>query len=127
VTTAPTGRPTLADRRFVVHYLQMLAAMVVGMVVLGPMSILVDSGVEVHSLLMATWMSIGMAAWMGVRGHGRKAVVEMCAAMYAPFVVLLVPYALGVIDGGALMIGGHVLMFPAMALAMLRHRHEYAG
>jgi len=25
------------------------------------------------------------------------------------------------------MIGGHVLMFPAMALAMLRHRHEYAG
>jgi len=30
------------------------------------------------------------------------------------------------ISGAALMLGGHVLMLPAMLLAMLRHRHEYA-
>ena len=68
-TERPTWRATLTDRAFVVHYLQMLAAMVVGMVVLGPLSMLVDAGVEVHSLLMATWMSAGMAAWMAWRRH----------------------------------------------------------
>jgi flagellar biosynthetic protein FliP len=116
---------------FLRHYLEMVAAMFVGMLVLGPVWTALFPGLSASpaaaAMVMATDMALGMAAWMGVRGHGRKAVVEMCAAMYAPFVVLLVPYALGVIDGGALMIGGHVLMFPAMALAMLRHRHEYAG
>jgi len=116
---------------FLRHYLEMVAAMFVGMLVLGPVWTALFPGLSASpaaaAMVMATDMALGMAAWMGARGHGRKAVVEMCAAMYAPFVVLLVPYALGVIDGGALMIGGHVLMFPAMALAMLRHRHEYAG
>jgi len=116
---------------FLRHYLEMVAAMFVGMLVLGPVWTALFPGLSASpaaaAMVMATDMALGMAAWMGARGHGRKAVVEMCVAMYAPFVVLLVPYALGVIDGGALMIGGHVLMFPAMALAMLRHRHEYAG
>jgi len=125
VTTAPTGRPTLADRRFVVHYLQMLAAMVVGMVVLGPMSMLVDSGVEVHSLLMATWMSIGMAAWMAWRRHTWQSIAEMSLAMYLSFVVLFPAYWLGALSGGGVMVAGHVLMLPAMALAMLHRREEY--
>jgi hypothetical protein len=38
--------------------------------------------------------------------------------MYAPFVLLFAPYWLGAIDASAVMIGGHVLMLPAMALVM---------
>ena len=124
-TERPTWRTTLTDRGFVVHYLQMLAAMVFGMVLLGPLSMLVDSGVEVHSLLMATWMSIGMAAWMVWRRHAVPAVVEMCLAMYLSFVVLFPAYWLGALSGEGVMLAGHVLMLPAMALAMLRRREEY--
>ena len=36
----PTWRAALTDRRFVVHYLQMLAAMLAGMIVFGPLLIL---------------------------------------------------------------------------------------
>jgi hypothetical protein len=129
VPTVPTERPTwraaLIDRDFVVHYLQMLAAMVVGMVVLGPLSMSVDPGVEVHSLLMATWMSIGMAAWMAWRRHAWPAIAEMCLAMYLSFVALFPAFWLGALSGGGVMVAGHVLMLPAMTLAMLRRREEY--
>jgi flagellar biosynthetic protein FliP len=129
VTTAPASRPTwhatLTDRGFVVHYGQMLVAMIVGMVVLGPLSMLVDSGVEVHTLLMATWMSIGMAAWMAWRRHAWPAIAEMSLAMYLSFAVLVPAYWLGALSGDGVMVAGHVIMLPAMALAMLRRREEY--
>jgi flagellar biosynthetic protein FliP len=122
----PTVRAALTDRDFVVHYLQMLLAMGAGMLVLGPLSMLAgDSGVEVQALLMATWMSAGMAAWMALKRHARPAIVEMCLAMYLSFAVLFPPYWLGVLSGGGVMLAGHVLMLPAMAIAMLRRREEY--
>ena len=40
-------------------------------------------------LLMAIDMSVGMAAWMRLRGHGWASTLEMCAAMFVP--ALLVP------------------------------------
>jgi flagellar biosynthetic protein FliP len=128
----PTARPTvgeaLRDRAFVVHYLQMLVAMIVGMVVLMPVSMLVgDLGIEVDSLLMATWMTIGMAAWMVWRRHSAASVLEMSLAMYLSFAVLFPPYWLGVLPAGAVMAVGHVLMLPAMAVAMLRRREEYCA
>lgn len=123
----PTWRAALTDRRFVVHYLQMLAAMVVGMVVLMPLSMLVgDADVEMRLLLMATSMSVGMAAWMAWKRHTGRAIAEMCLAMYLSFVVLFPAYWLGALSGGAVMVLGHVLMLPAMALAMLYRREEYA-
>jgi hypothetical protein len=51
---------------------------------------------------------------------------EMGAAMYVPFLVLFVPLGLGLIDSGALMLWGHLLMLPAMAVAMVLRRREYA-
>jgi hypothetical protein len=62
----PSWRRAVTNRSFVVHYLQMLAAMLAGMVVLGPLSMLLDDGAsaEVQALPMATWMTAGMAAWM---------------------------------------------------------------
>ena len=128
MTTArrPTWRATLADRRFVVHYLQMLAAMIVGMVLLGPLSMLVGpAGVEVDALLMATSMTAGMAAWMAWRRHRWPAIAEMSLAMYVSFVVLFPAYWLGARSGSGVMAAGHVIMLPAMALAMLHRREEY--
>ncbi len=115
--------------RFAGHFVQMALAMVIGMLVLGPVWGLILPGsadrIEVLAIEMATSMSIGMAVWMRVRRHGWASILEMCAAMYVPFLVLLVPYWAGGISGSTVMVGGHVLMVPAMLLAMLRRRAEY--
>ena len=96
------------------------------MVVLGPLSMFFgDVGVAAHTLLMATWMSIGMTAWMAWRRHAWPAIVEMSLALYLSFVVLFPAYWLGVLSGAAVMIAGHVLVLPAMALAMLHRREEH--
>ena len=74
---------------------------------------------------MATNMSVGMAVWMRIRGHGLPAIAEMSAAMYLSFLVLLPLHWAGVLTGMAFMTAGHVLMVPAMLVAMLRRRSEY--
>ncbi len=43
------------------------------------------------ALVMATNMTVGMTVWMRYRAHGWPAVGEMAAAMYAPFLLLLIP------------------------------------
>jgi hypothetical protein len=78
------------------------------------------------ALIMATNMTVAMSAWMKIRGHGWRPIVEMGAAMYLPFLALFAPLALGIIGSGALMLWGHVLMLPAMAAAMLLRPSEYA-
>jgi hypothetical protein len=124
-TARPTIRASITNRSFVMHYLQMLAAMGAGMLVLGPLSMLVDAGIETDSLLMATWMTAGMAAWMAWRRHPWPSIVEMGLAMYASFIVLFPAAWLGVLSGHGVMLAGHLLMLPAMALAMLHRREEY--
>jgi flagellar biosynthetic protein FliP len=115
---------------FVRHYLEMVVAMLVGMVALGPLEGLVlpaqTARPDVGVMVMATNMSIGMGAWMRFRGHSWRAVAEMSAAMYVPFVVLLVPFWTGAIGEHTLMSWGHLLMLPAMALVMLLRPAEYA-
>jgi hypothetical protein len=116
-------------RHFVRHYLEMVVAMLAGMVLLGPLEGAVWPALtarpDVGVLVMATNMSIGMAAWMRFRRHSWRAIAEMSAAMYVPFAVLLVPFWAGAIGEHALMTWGHVLMLPAMALVMLLRPHEY--
>ena len=112
--------------RFIRHFLEMLAAMVLGMFLLGPLWPTVD-GVELHALVMATNMTIGMTALMAVRRHAWPGIVEMSAAMYAPFIILFVPYWTGLITAGGLFQLGHLLMLPAMLLAMLHRRAEYTA
>ena len=133
-TQTPTRHTHSGGRRtwhLVRHYLEMLVAMVVGMVALGPLEALVwpglDDRVDVHAIVMATNMAIGMGAWMRFRRHSWPAVLEMSAAMYVPFAVLLVPYWVGAVSGSFLFTAGHVLMLPAMALAMWWRLDEYAG
>jgi len=120
----------LRQRRFWFHLIEMVLAMGVGMAVLMPLWRVaglpdVTGVVELHSLLMATTMTLGMSAWMLVRRHSWPSIGEMGLAMYLPFVVLVVPYWAGWLPGSAVMVAGHVLMLPAMVLAMLRRPAEY--
>ncbi len=138
-TPGPTG--TAPDRRartwsFVRHYLEMVAAMAVGMIALHPVAMVVLPALgwsaalsrpDLHTLVMATTMAIGMAAWMRYRGHRWRAVVEMSGAMYLPFVVLFVPLWTGAISGTTLSVAGHLLMLPAMLGVMLLRPQEYCG
>ena len=138
VTGAHADTPThrLSAKKFTVHFLEMVVAMAVGMVVLHPVWTLVLDAVGAPglmsnpytgALIMATNMTVAMSAWMKIRGHRWRPIVEMGAAMYLPFLALFVPLALGLISEGSLMLWGHVLMLPAMAAAMLLRPSEYAS
>jgi hypothetical protein len=125
-------RATVTDRRFVRHFLEMLVAMIVGMALLMPLWGLAGLPVlgpypELHALWMATTMTVGMSAWMAFRRHSWPAIAEMALAMYVPFVLLFLPYWAGVLSGEGVILAGHVLMLPAMVLAMLRRPAEYTG
>ncbi|MFI6786030.1 hypothetical protein ACIBG4_01775 [Nonomuraea sp. NPDC050383] len=119
--------------RFLGHFAEMVVAMLAGMLLLDPVWNALPGGPallarpDAGALAMATDMTIGMSLWMRYRGHGWAPIAEMGAAMYVPFAVLLVPYWMGLLPGDGLMIGGHVLMLPAMLLVMLRRREEYGA
>jgi hypothetical protein len=130
----PLGPTGGGRRRFLRHYLEMVAAMLVGMIVVGAAvrGVLALAGLgfptrrpELAALEMAFDMSVGMVAWMRYRGHGWASTLEMAGAMLAPAVGLFPLLWLGVIDGGALLVLEHLAMFPLMFLVMLRRRDEY--
>ncbi|MEV0458137.1 hypothetical protein [Catellatospora methionotrophica] len=125
----PARSATRKNLRFALHYAEMVVAMLVGMFALGPLWSLAWPGLAdlavPSALVMATNMTVGMALWMRLRRHRWAPIAEMSAAMFAPFLLLLVPYAFGVLSGHGLMMGGHLLMFPAMLAAMLWRHHEY--
>lgn len=128
-TTAPRWR------YFIRHGVEMFVAMIVGMALLAPiweagLGLVGLAGAltrpDLAAFVAATDMTVAMTVWMAYRGHGRSRLIEMAAAMYLPFLVLLVPYWLGVLPGEHVTMGGHVLMVPAMAIAMFAHRDEYS-
>jgi hypothetical protein len=123
--------------RFARHYLEMVVAMLVGMMVLGAATrgVLALAGVEfstarhpeLTTLEMAFDMSAGMVVWMRLRGHGWAPTLEMCGAMFAPALALIPLLWLDVIGAESLMVLEHGAMFPLMLLVMLRRRSEYGG
>ena len=122
----PAWRSTVTSRAFVVHYLQMLAAMGLGMLLLMPLTMRVDGApAEVDALLMAATMAVGMTAWMAWRRHPWRAIVEMDAAMVLAFVVLFPLLWLGLLSEATMLVAGHVLMLPVMAAVMLHRPHHY--
>jgi len=121
-------------RRFVRHFLEMVAAMFAGMAVFGGLVSLFFAltghedlleHASVRAPIMATNMTVGMAVWMRHRGHRWGPIVEMAAAMYVPLALLIIPFWNGALPGRALLAGMHVLMFPAMWLVMTRRPAEY--
>jgi hypothetical protein len=129
-----------ANRHFARHYVEMLVAMVLGMVVIGTPAILALGAAgmsmsEIHDdfpalmlIAMAVAMTVPMIAWMRYRGHGWAASAEMAASMFIPaFATVALLWAGLVEDIGALMLIEHVTMLPSMFVAMLLRREEYSG
>jgi hypothetical protein len=131
-TGATTARS--AAGRFARHYVEMLAAMLVGMVVFDRLESLLTSTAHGHHapddmtvgvLLMAATMTASMAAWMRLRGHGTRLIARMAAGMNAPFLVLVPLWAVGIGDHAA-MATAHVSMCLGMLAAMLMRRDAFA-
>lgn len=117
-----------ANRRFALHYLEMLVVMLLGMELL---SLPVDALVHVHGtgpmlLEMGATMTVPMIAWMRVRGHAWQPCLEMGASMVLPTLGTLVLLGVGVEGVGVLMLIMHAVMLPAMLIAMLLRRDEYS-
>jgi hypothetical protein len=113
--------------RFLTAYVEMSLAMLVGMALFGVVWDAVGPGLtsrpDAMALTMAFDMTLGMASWMWVRGHGARHIAEMSAVMVLPFLVLLVPYRLGVLSGDGLLTWGHLGMFALMAAHLALRPH----
>ncbi|MDE9366783.1 hypothetical protein PZ938_14305 [Luteipulveratus sp. YIM 133132] len=113
------------------HYLEMVAAMLVGMLVLGTPRAMLGADVSFEErpalgyLLMATDMSIAMAALMRWRGHTWSRTLEMCAVMYVPLVLVPLVRA-GAMSAMDFMMVAHVAMLVLMLGVVLLRRAEYA-
>jgi flagellar biosynthetic protein FliP len=122
------GRPSWRLAR---HYLEMVVAMLLGMLVLGTLRGAVGLTVPFAEhpgasyVLMATDMALAMAAWMRFRRHGWGSTLEMCAAMYVPALLLPLVWA-GAMGAMTFMVVAHVVMLVAMLAVLVRRRHELA-
>jgi len=124
-----------STKHLVRHYLEMVAAMFLGMAVLSPPAGWVmsafgtswgDISTELMILVMATTMTVPMVGWMAHRGHGIRANAEMSASMYVPALAAIALLWSGMVTGtGVLMIVEHVAMVLAMAGVMLLRPDEY--
>ena len=138
---APADEPRRAPLwNFTRHYVEMLVAMFLGMFVLGaalaaPLEL---AGVDVSNwdvaapalllLGMAFVMTVPMVAWMRYRGHGWAPAADMTAAMFIPSLAAVGLLGAGLVtDTHALLMIQHITMPPAMLVAMLLRRQEYAG
>ena len=130
--------PSPAVKRFARHYFEMVAAMFLGMAVLGlpagwVMGAAGTSWSELHTdapalmlLAMAVTMTVPMVGWMAYRGHGRRANLEMSASMFLPtFAVIGLLWGGVVEDLGVLLSIEHVAMLLSMLAAMLLRPAEY--
>jgi hypothetical protein len=120
---------------FARHYLEMVAAMFVGMAVLGGLvrGTLAVLGLEMPdqpeliSLEMGVYMAVGMVAWMRHRRHGWASTLEMAGVMFVPALALFPLLWAGAVSGDDLLMLEHVLMLPLMYVVMRRRRSEYGG
>jgi flagellar biosynthetic protein FliP len=117
------------------HFLEMLAAMVVGMIATGAIFLSVvgvktweevTTSYPTQALLaMAVGMTTPMVAWMLYRGMGRRNSYEMAAAMVLPVIPFLCLVWFHVTDGAQC--GAYCLVTVLAMLALMRYRKsEYS-
>ena len=113
----------------------MLAAMLIGMGVLGGSAALAFAAAgssisnqagAVQVMSMGLSMTVPMVIWMRHRRHSAGRNVEMAASMLVPTVVAAALAAAGVLDAGAALGLQHGVMVPAMLGVMLWRYNEYA-
>jgi len=121
-------------RSFWRHFAEMVVVMLLSMGLFGALVsgafVLLGHGSLLHytalrGLLMTAYMVIGMGLWMRYRRHGWPRVFEMSVAMAVPYVLLVGPFAVGLIEKEAFLVAMHVLMLPCMYVAMIHRREEY--
>ncbi len=140
---ASTAHPSSAVARrkvrispFWQHFLEMFAAMMIGMMVGKPVFLAI-TGLSSTSqagrlypwqsvLAMALSMTVPMVAWMLFRGHGRRNSAEMAAAMLVPAIPFIILCSLHVLPGGTA--NGIYMMLSTLAMLglMLYRRAVYS-
>jgi hypothetical protein len=131
--------PSASTWRFVGHYVEMVAVMFVGMIVVavpaaGVLSAMGTSISELERdapaaalLGMGVAMTVPMVAWMGFRGHSAQPCAEMAAAMIVPTLAVVGLLAAALVeDYEALLLLEHVAMLPSMLAVMLLRRQDYS-
>jgi hypothetical protein len=118
---------------FTRHLLEMVAAMLAGMAVLGVAIWVLGeppgySNLLVRYGLMGGFMAAPMVGWMRYRRHSWSEGGEMTAAMLLPMFAVVVLVELGVVGlgGHSLMMLSHVAMIGGMALLMVYRFDRYA-
>jgi hypothetical protein len=125
---------------FTRHYIEMVVAMVLGMIVLGlPGEALLRAfgtstadfqhdAPALALLAMAVIMTVPMVAWMRFRGHAWRPCHEMAASMFLPTFAVIALMGSGIVtDFMTLMSLEHAVMLPSMLVAMLLRFGEYGG
>jgi hypothetical protein len=120
------------------HYLEMVVAMLAGMIVpgipavwaLGALGVtMADLRTDAPAALflgMAATMTVPMVAWMRHRGHGWRTSAEMSLSMFLPTFAVIALMGAGLMtDLGTLMLLEHVAMPVAMLGVMLLRPSEY--
>jgi hypothetical protein len=129
-------QPTHSTRRFFLHYVEMVAAMFIGMFALSKpadwlFSALGTSTSSQHPAMMlfsmGVTMTVPMIAWMRFRGHAWRPTNEMAASMLIPTLAAMALVGAGVMKGGPAMVIEHVVMLAGMLIAMVLRRDEYSG
>ena len=143
MTISPTRRiPNLAQAkqraltvaRFVLHFVEMCVAMMVGMLVFMAIPGVMALPSLVHQLGMAVAMTVPMVGWMRLRGHGWRHGIEMSIGMLAPWAAVLALVGLGAdtalpwlakADGAAMLLGMLAVMLLRPGHYGHGHRHAH--
>lgn len=124
-----------SHRRFLLHFVEMLVVMFVGMGVFSALaaglfalagSSLTGQAGWLRIALMGINMTVPMVLWMALRGHAPARNAEMAAAMLVPSAGAAALVAAGILGTGAGLVLQHVVMVPAMLVVMLWRHDEYA-
>jgi len=118
---------------FTRYLLEMVVAMMTGMMVLGLALVVLGEppgfgNALVEYALMGAFMSAPMVSWIRYRGHTWFDGLEMTAAMLAPMFAVVLPVELGVVglSAHALMMLSHVAMIGGMVALMVYRLDRYA-
>jgi hypothetical protein len=112
--------------RFAGHFIEMQLAMMVGMMLGGPLGIPAVGSTELRAALWLVAMIVPMVAWMTFRGMPWRSSAEMSAAMIVPTVAILPVFWAGLVTGTTFIGFEHLSMAPAM-LALMVYRHREYG
>jgi hypothetical protein len=123
--------------RWAAHLIEMVLVMLIGMEILfGEFTAVANAAgyadvtaqlPELSTVVMALTMAGPMALWMAYRGHPRRGVAEMEAAMLLPAMVVLAAGAIGLVGRGDLAATYHLWMYVAMVGLMVYRRSGYTG